>query len=165
MPILNRTGRRVIFHFNLGQRRFRLEQHHASSNGIAMSENNINLVSSVPSNLANGQPTKKSVPDRIAPTIAPEKMKSNADSVKAATVSELNSNHAEFKKAAIEINKALEKIPTTLAFQVDETSNRFVVNVADISTGELIRQIPGDAVLRIARQLESLKGIIFDDKY
>lgn len=124
-----------------------------------------NFISSVPANLANLQPTVKAVPDRIAPTIAPEKLKSQADTTKAATLDELNQNHAEFKKAVIEINKALEKIPTTLAFQVDETSNRFVVNVADISTGELIRKIPGDAVLRIARQLESLKGIIFDDKY
>ena len=130
-----------------------------------MSENEIKIVSSVPSNLANGQPTAKAVPERAAPTIAPEKLKSQADSVKEAAFNELNSNHADFKKAVIEINKALEKIPTTLAFQVDESSNRFVVNVADISTGELIRQIPGDAVLRIARQLESLKGIIFDDKY
>lgn len=130
-----------------------------------MSENDINLVSSVPSNLANGQPTAKSAPERVAPKIAPEKIKSQADSVKAATMSELNENHADFKKAVVEINKALEKIPTTLAFQVDESSKRFVVNVADITTGELIRQIPGDAVLRIARQLESLKGIIFDDKY
>ena len=64
-----------------------------------------------------------------------------------------------------QINAALQKIPTTLAFQVDEASKRFIVNVSDISTGERIRQIPGDAVLRIARQLESLKGIIFDDKY
>ena len=130
-----------------------------------MSDNDVKLVASVPSNLANGQPTKKSVPDRVAPSIAPEKLKSDADITKAATVNELNRNHADFKKAVVEINKALEKIPTTLAFQVDETSNRFIVNVADISTGELIRQIPGDAVLRIARQLESLKGIIFDDKY
>lgn len=130
-----------------------------------MSENDVKLVSSVPSPLANGQPTVKAVPERVAPVIAPEKIKSNADSVKAATVDELNQNHADFKKAVVEINKALEKIPTTLAFQVDEASNRFIVNVADISTGELIRQIPGDAVLRIARQLESLKGIIFDDKY
>ena len=130
-----------------------------------MSENDIKLVSSVPSNLANGQPTVKAVPDRVAPTIAPEKLKSQADNTKAAAVNELTNNHADFKKAVIEINKALEKIPTTLAFQVDEASNRFIVNVADISTGELIRQIPGDAVLRIARQLESLKGIIFDDKY
>ena len=130
-----------------------------------MSDNDVKLVSSVPANLANGQPTSKSVPDRVAPTIAPEKLKSQADTTKAATMNELNQNHADFKKAVVEINKALEKIPTTLAFLVDETSNRFIVNVADISTGELIRQIPGDAVLRIARQLESLKGIIFDDKY
>jgi flagellar protein FlaG len=130
-----------------------------------MSGNDIKLVSSVPSNLANGQATTKVVPERVAPKIAPERMKSVADNVKAATVSELNEKHANFKKAVVEINKALEKIPTTLAFQVDESSNRFVVNVADISTGELIRKIPGDAVLRIARQLESLKGIIFDDKY
>jgi flagellar protein FlaG len=130
-----------------------------------MSENDLKLVSSVPSNLANGQPTAKAVPDRVAPTIAPEKLKSQADSTKAATMNQLNQNHQDFKKAVIEINKALEKIPTSLAFQVDEASNRFIVNVADISTGELIRQIPGEAVLRIARQLESLKGIIFDDKY
>tara|TARA_B110001450_G_scaffold212580_1_gene204618 strand:+ start:206 stop:598 length:393 start_codon:yes stop_codon:yes gene_type:complete len=130
-----------------------------------MSENDIKLVSSVPSNLANGQPAAKSVPARAAPTIAPEQLINNADNVKAATVNELTANHADFKKAVVEINRALEKIPTTLAFQVDESSNRFIVNVADISTGELIRQIPGDAVLRIARQLESLKGIIFDDKY
>lgn len=130
-----------------------------------MSENEIKIVSSVPSNLANGQPTSKSVPDRVGPKIAPEKLKSEADNVKAATFDELNQNFADYKKAVVEINRALEKIPTSLAFQVDESSKRFVVNVADISTGEHIRQIPGDAVLRIARQLESLKGIIFDDKY
>ena len=132
---------------------------------IAMTDNEIKFVSSVPSNLANGQPSARSVPERAAPKIEPERLKSVADNVKAATVDELNQNYADFKQAVVEINKALEKIPTTLAFQVDETSNRFIVNVADISTGELIRQIPGDAVLRIARQLESLKGIIFDDKY
>jgi len=130
-----------------------------------MSENDIKLVSSVPSNLANGQATQKTVPERIALKIAPERLKSQADHTKAAAMTELNQNHADFRRAVVEINKALEKIPTTLAFQVDESSKRFVVNVADISTGELIRKIPGDAVLRIARQLESLKGILFDDKY
>ena len=130
-----------------------------------MSENDIKLVSSVPSNLANGQPAAKSVPASVAPTIAPERLQISADNVKAATVNELTANHADYKKAVVEINRALEKIPTTLAFQVDDASKRFVVNVADISTGDIIRQIPGDAVLRIARQLESMKGIIFDDKY
>ena len=130
-----------------------------------MSENDIKLVSSVPSNLANNQPAATSVPARISPAIAPERLKNSANNVKLETVNELTAQHQDFIKAVSEINKALQKIPTTLAFQVDDSSNRFVVNVADISTGELIRQIPGDAVLRIARQLESLKGIIFDDKY
>ena len=130
-----------------------------------MMENDIKLVSSVPSNLANGQPAAKSVPASVAPTIAPERLQISADNVKAATVNELTANHADYKKAVVEINRALEKIPTTLAFQVDGASTRFVVNVADISTGDIIRQIPGDAVLRIARQLGSMKGIIFDDKY
>ena len=51
-----------------------------------MSENDIKLVSSIPSNLANGQPTAKAVPDRVAPKVAPEKLKSQADNTKAATM-------------------------------------------------------------------------------
>ena len=133
--------------------------------GTIMSENDIRLVTSVPADVSKAQAKAASVPQTAAPSIPPERLKSQADSVKAATVDTLNANHADFKKAVVEINRALEKIPTTLAFQVDASSNRFVVNVADMSTGELLRQIPGDAVLRIARQLESLKGIIFDDKY
>lgn len=133
--------------------------------GSVMSEGDIKIVTSVPSNLANGQATAKAVPERVAPKIAPERVKSEADQVKRQTVNELVVHHTEYKEAVDQINAALQKIPTTLAFQVDEASKRFIVNVSDISTGERIRQIPGDAVLRIARQLESLKGIIFDDKY
>tara|TARA_B110000003_G_scaffold232190_1_gene235005 strand:+ start:2305 stop:2697 length:393 start_codon:yes stop_codon:yes gene_type:complete len=130
-----------------------------------MSENDIRLVTSAPADVSKAQAKAVALPQTAAPSIPPERLKSQADNVKAATVDTLNANHADFKKAVVEINRALEKIPTTLAFQVDASSNRFVVNVADMSTGELLRQIPGDAVLRIARQLESLKGIIFDDKY
>jgi len=130
-----------------------------------MSENEVKIISSVPSNLANGQATAKAVPERVAPKIAPESVKSEADQVKRQTLNELAVHHSEYIQAVDQINAALQKIPTTLAFQVDESSKRFIVNVSDISTGERIRQIPGDAVLRIARQLESLKGIIFDDKF
>lgn len=130
-----------------------------------MSNSEITISSNVPAGFNNGQPSVRTVPERVAPQLAPEKLVSIADNVKNKTVMELNKNHAAYVKAVVEINKALEKIPTTLAFQVDDSSNRFIVNVADISTGELIRQIPGDAVLRVARQLESLKGIIFDDKF
>jgi flagellar protein FlaG len=48
---------------------------------------------------------------------------------------------------------------------VDDTSKRFVVQVTDSDTGEVIRKVPGDAILRIARQIESLKGVLFDDRF
>jgi flagellar protein FlaG len=38
---------------------------------------------------------------------------------------------------------------------VDEGSGRVVVSVRDRSTGELIRQIPSEAALRIAQGLDS----------
>jgi len=63
------------------------------------------------------------------------------------------------------LNSSVKKVPTSLEFSIDEASNRFVVQVTDAATGEIIRNVPGDAILRMAKQLESLKGILFDDKF
>ena len=88
-----------------------------------------------------------------------------ADNRKSQSLNELAKNAAEIREAIAEINKAVKKVPTSLDFSVDEASKRFVVQVTDTSTGEVIRKLPGDAVLRIAKQLESLKGVVFDQKF
>ena len=49
-----------------------------------------------------------------------------------------------------------------LAFYVDKSSQRFVVEVKDTNTGESIVKFPGEAVLNIAESIESLKGVLFD---
>ncbi|MDC0088702.1 flagellar protein FlaG [Porticoccaceae bacterium] len=68
--------------------------------------------------------------------------------------------------AAIEIlNRELQKIPTSLQFSVDGSSKRLVVQVTNNDTGEVVMKLPGDAVLRVAQNLESLKGVIFDDVF
>ena len=58
-----------------------------------------------------------------------------------------------------------KQVPTSLHFSIDDTSKRFIVQVTDTNTGEIIRKVPGDAILRIAKQIESLKGVLFDDKF
>ena len=63
------------------------------------------------------------------------------------------------------LNEAVQKVPTSLHFSVDDTAKRFVVQVTDTNTGEIIRKVPGDAILRIARQIESLKGVLFDETF
>ena len=48
------------------------------------------------------------------------------------------------------LNKYLKFSPSDLNFTVDEISNRFMVTVSNEDTGEVIRQVPAEAVLRVA---------------
>ena len=93
-----------------------------------------------------------------------EAMSKAADQRKSQSMNEIAEMAAEIREAVAAINEAV-KVPTSLDFSVDEASKRFVVQVTDKNTGELIRKLPGDAVLRIARQLESMKGVVFDQKF
>jgi len=128
-----------------------------------MSSDQNNIVPTISAN-AHRIP-KANIPPSVAPKIDPLKAIEANDGVKASSINELAQSQQNYKQAVNEINMALKNIPTSLHFQRDEASNRFIVNVTDLATGDIIRSLPGDAVLRIARQLESLKGIIFDDKF
>ena len=64
--------------------------------------------------------------------------------------------------AVIEINQVFKSANTSLAFYVDKSSQRFVVEVKDTNTGESIVKFPGEAALKIAESIESLKGVLFD---
>lgn len=59
------------------------------------------------------------------------------------------------------LNKQLAQNASNLGFSVDRVANRHVVTVVDQQSGEVIREIPGEAVLRIAHNIESLKGILY----
>ena len=61
-----------------------------------------------------------------------------------------------------EINTTLATSNTNLAFSIDPTSQRTIIEVKDNETGDTILKLPGDAILRIAANIESLKGILFD---
>lgn len=80
-------------------------------------------------------------------------------------MNQISINVKELHEAIDTLNAAVKKAPTSLHFSVDEASKRYVVQVTDTQTGEIIRNVPGDAILRMAKQLESLKGILFDDRF
>jgi flagellar protein FlaG len=64
--------------------------------------------------------------------------------------------------AVREINQVFQSASTSLAFYVDKSSQRFVVEVKDTNTGESIMKFPSEAALKIAETVESLKGVLFD---
>jgi flagellar protein FlaG len=49
-----------------------------------------------------------------------------------------------------------------LKFSVDDKSDSIVVQVVEIGTGKLIRQIPSEEVLRLRQRISDLLGMIYD---
>jgi flagellar protein FlaG len=52
--------------------------------------------------------------------------------------------------------------PPQLSFAIDDSSERVVIRVTDVSTGELIRQIPSEDALSIASSLDKLQGLLLN---
>ena len=129
-----------------------------------MATNDLNLGTNIAPPAA-GIPSRAGNSAPAAPKLTVQDVHKVADQRKDQSVNKLAENAAEIREAVAEINKAVKKVPTSLDFSVDEASKRFIVSVTDTNTGEVIRQLPGDAVLRIAKQLESLKGVVFDQKF
>ena len=65
-----------------------------------------------------------------------------------------------------DLEQALQSLntATNLNFSVDEASNRFVVRVSEPNSGNIIFEVPSEAILRVAKNIEVMKGIIFDRK-
>jgi flagellar protein FlaG len=67
--------------------------------------------------------------------------------------------------AAVEASrKALGPAQGTIEFRVDESSGRTVVQVLDPATEEVLRQIPSEEMLAIARALDRMQGLLLSQQ-
>jgi flagellar protein FlaG len=113
---------------------------------------------------AAAAPAEAQVKIEAAKTSAQDMSKELA-SRKGESIGQISENAAKLDEALQTLNEAVKKVPTALHFSRDESSRRFVVQVTDTNTGEVIRKLPGDAVLRMSQQLDSLKGVLFDEVF
>ena len=68
------------------------------------------------------------------------------------------------KEAVGNLNDFVQKLTRTLQFSVDEESGRTVIKVVDSETNQLIRQIPPEEVLVLARNLANGEGVILKEQ-
>ena len=68
------------------------------------------------------------------------------------------------KEAVGNLNDFVQKLSRTLKFSVDEESGRTVIKVVDSETKQVIRQIPPEEVLALARNLNNGEGVILKDQ-
>lgn len=67
------------------------------------------------------------------------------------------------KEAIEQLNKQLADSGRTLGFRMDDVLNSPVVTVKSTKTGEVIRQIPSEAVIKAAHTFDQLKGLLVDE--
>jgi len=64
------------------------------------------------------------------------------------------------RSAIQRLNDMMREGSRDLNFSMDESTDRVVITVKNANTGEIVRQIPDAAVLRVAHDLENLKGVL-----
>lgn len=108
------------------------------------------------------KPTKKADSLSKEPAVKISEVASKASAEKVGALDSLEQMASELREAIQTLNSALEKSPTKAIITRDEALNRFVVKIQDKSSGEVVREIPSEALLKFARNLQELKGLIFD---
>ena len=64
------------------------------------------------------------------------------------------------KAAVQQIDSYVRNLGRSLAITVDETSGSYVVQVQNIETQEVVRQIPSEEVLRVSQAIEERNGAL-----
>ncbi|HOO46924.1 MAG TPA: flagellar protein FlaG [Deltaproteobacteria bacterium] len=76
-----------------------------------------------------------------------------------------DSRSADMIRKAVEtINTQLEIMNRSIQFSIDERSHDIVVKVVDKESGEVIRQVPPENVLRLREHMEKACGLIVEEE-
>jgi flagellar protein FlaG len=62
-----------------------------------------------------------------------------------------------------QIDSFLRSIGRSINFRVDPGSGRMIVSVVDATTGEIIRQVPGEDALKLAQSIEQTLSAMVDE--
>jgi len=86
----------------------------------------------------------------------------NVQNIKQAKAQSLSIvKNEDLQESVSRINEFVQAVQRDLEFSIDEATGKQVITVLDRASEEVIRQIPTEAVLAIADNIETLKGILF----
>lgn len=71
---------------------------------------------------------------------------------------------ADMRNAIVNINRYLRDTDRNVQFDVDESTGKTVVSVVDANTHEVIRQMPSEETLAIARAISRMSGLLLNER-
>lgn len=70
----------------------------------------------------------------------------------------------QVQQAVEKIKSVTDQLAQNLQFSIDDETGITVVKILDSQTQEVIRQIPTEEAVSIARTLDKVQGLLFNDK-
>lgn len=70
----------------------------------------------------------------------------------------------EVEESVDTLNQFIKSLNNPMLFSIDEDTGKTVVKIVDSSTQEVIKQIPSEEILSIAKALDKLKGLFIEQK-
>jgi len=121
----------------------------------------VGVVSNKADELDNNAIQAKQVTTAVVESKSNDKSIAEVQTEKKLAVKELNDEQEQkaIEEVASKLQEFVNLIDKQLEFRVDGDSGRHVVTVSDKLSGDVIRQIPSEEVLRLARNLSDLADI------
>jgi len=122
------------------------------------------MVDSISSNLAAGLsvPASSPAPARPEPAVqvtATAHVQNGGDAARSQSdTSGRGGTPQGVADAFDEINSTMEAWNTGMRFEIDEDTQQLVVSVIDTNSGEVLRQIPSEEVLHVAKMIAQFQG-------
>ncbi len=69
-------------------------------------------------------------------------------------------SRAALQEALEEVREAITPVASNLQFSIDDDTGQTVIRIIDSSTDEVIRQIPSEEFIAIAKALDKLQGLL-----
>jgi flagellar protein FlaG len=73
-----------------------------------------------------------------------------------------NQARANLSSAISMLNEQMSATKRGLGFSYDQAKNSAVIKVTDLSSGDVVRQIPTEEVLKMAHHIDAMKGILYN---
>lgn len=114
---------------------------------------NLSYPAAKPATTVADKPVEKPRADALVVALVKDEQKKDA-------VSEQD----KLKMAVQEIEKFVQSVKRNLEFSIDEPSGKVVVKVIASDSGEVVRQIPNEEVLKLANSLNDASSLLFSAK-
>jgi len=123
----------------------------------------------LPSSIQSPSPSREPATVMPAAAQAPRPAEQVRDAVREAVALEQEKKAAEVtpQQASValdEINQSLQLASIGVRFEFDREARTMITKVVDVQSGEMIRQMPNEEVVRVSKMLGQLQGLLVSEK-